>query len=201
MTDFAENRSIDVNAIRDPVIIMNGLSNANADTVYTFYQDETNNIRRLHVRPDGLNVAHPGCFVVGGIVHRGQDRDIDLDGLRSILKLQKSAKEIKFKHVANGDFPSLLSGKKLESFFQWLLDEGLFVHFSVLDPLYWSIVDVSDSILGEHGNPELFNVHMELKNDLYTVLRQDPSVTVDLFQRYYGPCWSNEPTCSRTLTS
>jgi len=32
-------------------------------------------------------------------------------------------------------------------------DQGLYVHYSVLDPLYWSIVDIVDSILTEHGDP------------------------------------------------
>ncbi|GEQ99283.1 hypothetical protein JCM17844_29200 [Iodidimonas gelatinilytica] len=185
MIETTEYGAIDVNTLRDPVIQMNGLFNA--DAVYTIYYDETNNIRRLHVRPDGLNVGHPECFVVGGIAYRGPVRVIDLDGLHSILNLQKSAKEIKLKHVAKGDFPSLLNAKKLEGFLQWLLDEGLFVHFSVLDPLYWSIVDVIDSILGEHGERQLFTAHMELKNDLYAILRHDLDGTVDLFQRYSYP--------------
>lgn len=185
MIETAEYGQIDVNTLRDPVIQMHGLFNA--DAVYTIYYDETNNIRRLHVRPDGLNVGHPDCFVVGGIAYRGQDRVIDLNGLRSILNVQKSANEIKLKHIAKGDFPSLLKQKKLEGFLQWLLDEGLFVHFTVLDPLYWSIVDVIDSIISEHGEHQLFNIHLELKNDLYTLLRDDLSVTVDLFRRYAYP--------------
>ena len=40
-------REIDVNEVRDPLIAFNGLTRA--DDVYTFYYDETNNIRRLHV--------------------------------------------------------------------------------------------------------------------------------------------------------
>jgi len=185
MIEMAEYEGIDVNALRGPVIQMNGLFNA--DAVYTIFYDETNNIRRLQVRPDGLNVGHPDCFVVGGIAYRGQGRVINLDGLRSILNIQKSANEIKLKHIAKGDFPSLLNSKKLESFLQWLHDEGLFVHFTALDPLYWSIVDVIDSILGEHGERELFSIHLKLKNDLYTLLRHNLSVTIDLFRRYTYP--------------
>lgn len=60
---------IDVNEIRDPAIGLYGL--ANADVVYTIYHDETNNIRRPHVRSDGLNVRTPKCFVLGGVARRG----------------------------------------------------------------------------------------------------------------------------------
>jgi hypothetical protein len=42
----------DVNALRDPEIAMYGLDTA--DEIYTFYYDETNNIRRLHVTPKPL---------------------------------------------------------------------------------------------------------------------------------------------------
>jgi hypothetical protein len=68
-----------------------------------------------------------------------------------------------------------------------LIDAGLFIHYFALDPLYWSIVDVIDSILAEHGNSSLFMANWELKNDLYAILRRDQSCTVDLFQRYSYP--------------
>lgn len=55
---------IDVNEMREPDIGLYGLTGA--DDVYTIYYDETNNIRRLHVRPDGLNVKEPACFVLAG---------------------------------------------------------------------------------------------------------------------------------------
>jgi hypothetical protein len=75
----------------------------------------------------------------------------------------------------------------MQTFLSWLLDEGLFVHFSVLDPLYWSIVDIVDSILTEHGEMRLMMANWELKDALYTILRHDPDDTVELFQRYSYP--------------
>src|SRR3546814_19213560 len=62
--DGTEARMIDVNEMREPDIGSYGLTVA--DDVYTIYYDETNNIRRLHVRPDGLNVKEPACFVLAG---------------------------------------------------------------------------------------------------------------------------------------
>lgn len=58
---------IDVNEIRDPEIALHDPASVNG--VYTIYCDETNNIRRLHVRSDGLNVREPQCFVLGGVAH------------------------------------------------------------------------------------------------------------------------------------
>lgn len=176
---------IDVNDVRDREIALHSLSSA--DAAYTIYHDETNNIRRLHVRSDGLNVREPQCFVLGGVAHRGAPRALPLDDLRLALRIQKNAPEIKLKHVATGELLDLLNAPRLETFLDWLGGQGLFVHYSVLDPLYWSIVDVVDSILTEYDEPRLFPLNMHLKNDLYTVLRHDYDGTVALFQRFTYP--------------
>jgi len=176
---------IDVNDIRDRQIALHGL--VRADETYTIYYDETNNIRRLHVRATGLNVAELKCFVIAGIAHHGPARDIKLGELRQALRIQKTAKEIKVEHIAKGGFLDLLTSWKLEIFLQWLLDQDLYVHYSALDPLYWSIVDVIDSILSEYGNERLYMANWNLKNALYAILRHDQVDTVSLFQRYSYP--------------
>jgi hypothetical protein len=176
---------INVNDIRDPTIRLYGLTKA--DNIYTIYYDETNNIRRLHVRPDGLNVGEPKCFVVGGIAHDGTVRDLAFEGLRSALLLQKTVNDMKLFHVAKGDFLSILGAPKFEIFLRWLFDHDLFIHYSVLDPLYWSIVDIIDSILTEHGEATLMMANWNLKSDLYAILRHDRDGMVDIFQRYSYP--------------
>ena len=94
---------IDVNLLRERDIALHGLVKVNE--VYTLYYDETNNIRRLHIRPDGLNVKEPECFVVGGIAHTGPVRDLQFDDLRNALRLQKTVKELKLEHVAKLSHP------------------------------------------------------------------------------------------------
>lgn len=93
---------VDINTIRDPAIQMHGL--LKADEKYTLYYDETNNIRRLYVKPDGLNVAELNCFVIAGIAHHGEPKELPLNGLRSLMHLQNSVKELKLKHIGKGDF-------------------------------------------------------------------------------------------------
>src|SRR5260370_21761308 len=46
---------VDIDEFRESQIRMYGLTKA--DKSYTFYHDETNNIRKLHVGAQGLNVA------------------------------------------------------------------------------------------------------------------------------------------------
>lgn len=176
---------IDVNEIRRFDIALHELTEA--DAVYTIYYDETNNIRRLHTRADGLNVSEPKCFVIAGIAHRGSPCPLNLDALRQRCRIQKTAREIKLEHIAKGDFLQVLGSQKLEEFLRWVLEMEFFIHYSVMDPLYWSIVDIIDSILTEYGRPELLPAHAQLKNDLYTILRVDLADTVALFRRYSFP--------------
>lgn len=176
---------IDVNLIRDSDIALHGLTKA--DEAYTIYYDETNNIRRLHVRADGLNVSEPKYFVIAGIAYRGAVRDLNIAELRNMLRVQTTAKEIKLDHVAKGDFLFILKARKLEIFLRWLFEQDVYIHYSVMDPLYWSVVDIIDSILTEYGNANLMAVNKQLKNVLYTVLRYNQVATVDLFQRYSYP--------------
>jgi len=154
--------------------------------VYTIYYDETNNIRRLHITPDGLNVKEPKYFVLGGIAHEGPVRDLDFESLRSALRLQASTNELKLKHIGKGDFLDMLASTKVEIFLNWIIEQGLFIHYQVLDVMYWSVVDIVDSIVGETGDRQLMMISPALKDDLYTVLRYDLDETVDLFKRYTG---------------
>lgn len=177
MTDF--------NTIRDRLILGNGLRNA--DEPYTLYYDETNNLRRLHVTSTGLNVPEPGCFVLGGVAHRGPPRAFDMVGLRKAVQLQPTAKELKLEHLGKGDFLELLKSRKIAAFLNWLSGEDLFIHYVAMDPLYWSTVDIVDSILSDNELRRLRPHHSLLKNDLYTILRPDSAELANLYYRYEYP--------------
>lgn len=176
---------IDIDEIRDAHIGAFGLSKA--DDTYTFYHDETNNIKKLRLHAQGLNVAEPAIFVLGGIVHSGAPRVLDIQPLRDAMSIQKSADEIKLKHVAKGEFLDLLKSDKLTTFLKWISGSGLVVHYHALDPLYWSLVDIMDSVLYRLGEPRFMQYHVVLKADLATLLRSDLPATTDIFFRYNYP--------------
>lgn len=176
---------IDVNEMRNPILTAYHLPNV--DEPYTFYYDETNNIRKLHLTSAGLNIRRPECFVLGGIVHRGPPRPVVLAELRAALPLQPSVKEIKLKHLGAGGFFELLASPKVETFLEWLTAQEFLLHYQVIDLLYWSIVDIVDSILAEIGEPALMAAHLLLKDSLYTVLRDDVDGTAELLGRYNYP--------------
>ncbi len=176
---------VDVNEIRTPQIELFDL--IGADDTYTFYHDETNNIRKLHINGGHLNIVELKTFVLGGVVHRGLSHPINIEELRQAMKIQKSANEIKLKHVAKGDFLDLLDSPKLTIFLKWLSDNELMIHYHELDPLYWSIVDIIDSILPFLDMLELFQYHALLKSDLNEVIRSDLTFAIDLFHRCEYP--------------
>lgn len=169
---------IDIDEIRDIHIRSYGL--AKADEAYTFYHDETNNIKKLRLNSQGFNVTEPDFFALGGIAHNGSPRALDIKSLRDAMGIQKSADEIKLKHVGKGDFLDLIKSDKLTTFLQWIADNDLIIHYHALDPLYWSLVDIMDSILYGLGEQGLIQSQAILKADLATLLRANLTTTTNL---------------------
>lgn len=179
---------IDIDDIRSAHIKMHRLTGM--DDAYTFYHDETNNIKKLRIKTDGFNVAEPGVFVLGGVVHSGAPKGLDIETLRAEMRIQKSAKEVKLEHVAKGRFLEVLRSTKLTIFLRWLSTSDLTLHYHALDPVYWGIVDIVDSILYRLEDPHLIQAHMFLKADLAALLRANLSDTAALFYKYSYPALS-----------
>jgi hypothetical protein len=49
---------------------------ADFDGAYTFYYDETNNIRKFYLRETDFNSTFTDNFVLGGLVHEGPAPDV-----------------------------------------------------------------------------------------------------------------------------
>lgn len=160
---------------------------ANFDGLYTFYYDETNNIRKFYVKEFDFNSAFTNNFVLGGLVHEGIAPDVQ--PLIDSLELQKSVKEVKFKHIAKGDFLDCLKSQKLTSFFRFIKSSDLYIHYSSLNILYWSIVDIVDSAIchsdvSQQLGPQFANM---LKNDLYKLSKIEIDSMISLFHKFEYP--------------
>ena len=160
---------------------------ADFDSAFTFYYDETNNIKKFYVRENDFNYTFTANFVLGGLVHLGQEPNVQ--PLIDSFKLQKTATEVKFKHIANGLFLDCLKSEKLKLFLQFLRDNDLYVHYSSLNILYWSLVDIVDSaIVSSEAARQLglqFSNH--LKNDLYKLSRLEIDSVIQLFYKFEYP--------------
>ncbi|WP_339030475.1 DUF3800 domain-containing protein [Bradyrhizobium symbiodeficiens] len=176
---------MDIDELRQAEIRLHDLRKA--DDRYTFYHDETNNIRKLYIDAGGLNVAELKVFVLGGIVHQGEPKPLDIQPLREAMRIQKTAPEIKLAHVAKGGFLDVLRSERLTTFLRWVSANGLMIHYHELDPFYWSVADIIDSIIPELGDPMLLQHHALLKSDLVAVLRCELAATIQLFHTYGYP--------------
>lgn len=156
-------------------------------TPYIFYYDETNNIKTFYVRENDFNYTFTANFVLGGLLHQGEVPDVQ--PLIDSFKLQKTAKEVKFKHIAFGDFLDCLKSQKLNLFLHFLKDSDLYVHYSSLNILYWSVVDIVDSAIMNSDvamrlGPGFDN---RLKNDLYKLCRLEIDAVIKLFYAFEYP--------------
>ncbi len=154
---------------------------------YTLYYDETNNIRRLALTDTGLNHDALDCFVLGGIALEPGAELPDIGALRSQLRIQPSAPEMKLRHLVQGDYAACLGSHKLECFLRWLLEAPVYIHYSNFSVLNWSIVDLVDSLIVHERFRHLIVKHDELKNELHALVRSDPLGYFRLLKTYDYP--------------
>lgn len=120
----------------------------------TFYYDESGNCRKFSLTDAGFNNtdALKGDFVLAGVAHEGRSFDIDVPSLYAALDYKEGQKELKFKHLFHNskDFQSFIGSKRATGFLEWLIRSGLYIHYSALNNLYYSLVDIVDSLWETH---------------------------------------------------
>jgi hypothetical protein len=161
---------------------------------YSLFYDETNNIRKLALTETGLNQDALDCFVLGGVAMKPGMVLKDIAQLKHELRIQPNAPEMKLKHVAWGTYEKVLSSSRLSIFLEWLLESPLYIHFCNFSVLNMSIVDLVDSILAEKSFGELAPHHIELKNELHSIVRQDPLSYFKLIRTFNYPNVAHERT-------
>ncbi|MEW5904181.1 MAG: DUF3800 domain-containing protein [Pseudomonadota bacterium] len=176
---------LDVNDMRQ--MMVDAFQLRRADEKFTFYYDETNNIRKFYLTSDGTNVPEHNNFVLGGIALREGKSLPDITSLRAKLRMQSNALEIKFAHVAKGDFEQVLTSKKLAIVLSWIVEHGISIHYSSVNIIYWSIVDIIDSILAEDKFEYYRPHHQHMKNELYRLVNLDKPTFLAMMKRHHYP--------------
>jgi hypothetical protein len=175
----------DVNDMRQMMI--DAFQLRRADDKFTFYYDETNNIRKFYLTEHGTNVTEHKNFVLGGIVLAEGQTLPDIAPLRAKLRMQSNASEIKFAHVAKGDFEQVLASKKLEIVLSWIIEHGFLIHYSSVNIIYWAIVDIIDSVLAQAEFKSYLPHHQPMKNELYRLANLDKPAFLALMKRHRYP--------------
>jgi hypothetical protein len=153
---------------------------------YAFFYDETNNIRKFWIRDDGFN-EEPKNFVLGGIAHKKSEPLTGLDELIKSLHIQKSAKEIKFDQLATGSYLGVLNSQKIRTLLEWLIANRVFIHYTNLNILYWSLVDIVDSLWEDPDLRQYMPYVMQIKGELFNLANTDLSRLVPMLKKYRFP--------------
>lgn len=154
------------------------------DRKYEIFYDETNNIRKLHITNNRFN-ATPKSFVLGGICFSSSSQKLDTTEVRKLLLIQDNAPEIKIHHIGKGTFTKFLNSQKLTTFLNLLLKKQIYIHFAVLDTLYWSLVDIVDSVCFDL--PVFNDYALHIKNTIYNACASNPDELAILLNKYNYP--------------
>lgn len=143
---------------------------------WRLYYDETGNWRSISYRDgkvkDGR--AFERDFILGGIVITDDAALPEL--LEGSKKLPAPNGEIKCKSVLGGskDFRKALRRQETTDFLNLIDRDGVAVHYHAQDNLYYSTVDIVDSLIMMPIHRATAMFERELKNELYLCALRDP---------------------------
>lgn len=178
---------VDVADMKKSIELLNGIPPFNEEM--TFYYDESGNCRKFSLSKTGFNNtdALKGDFVLAGVAHESVSFDIDVPTLYSALDYKENQKELKFKHLYHNskDFISFIGSGKATGFLNWLNESGLYIHYSALNNLYYSLVDIVDSLWESH--PQCIMYMQEIKGALYNFVIDHQDEVIDILIRHTYP--------------
>lgn len=155
-----------------------------------FFYDETNNIRKFILKQDGFNNdLSNSYFVLGGLIIKAKEK-YEIEKFIESLRLQKNINEIKFKTLAGkvSNFKQLLSNQRISTFIEWIYNSNIYVHYTSLNFIYYSLADIVDSLGFDdiHMNT-LYRFHGQLKSVLYSEVMKDLDAYIELLFKYGYP--------------
>lgn len=142
---------------------------------WCLYYDETGNWRSVSYRDGRVKDARAfeRDFILGGIVVTDNSALPEL--LEGCKKLPAPNGEIKCKSVLGGskDFRKALRRQETADFLSLIDRDGVAVHYHAQDNLYYSTVDIVDSLIVMPIHRATVMFERDLKNELYLCALQD----------------------------
>lgn len=159
------------------------------DDEMTFYYDESGNCRKFLLTEEGFNNDNSvkGDFVLAGVAYEGKKFKINFSELHKIFHYQPGQKELKFKHLYHNstDFISFMESDRLTDFMKWLNGSGLYIHFSTMNNLFYSLVDIVDSLYETH--PLCAVYFPSIKNAFYDFVLEHQDETINILIKHSYP--------------
>lgn len=193
--------TLDVEDQKKAVFDLNGIPPFEEEM--TFYYDESGNCRKFLLTEKGFNNLDSlkGDFVLAGVAHEGKSFDIDLPALYEVLDYKSGQKELKFKHLYHNskDFISFMGSNRLTGFLNWLNESGLYIHYSALNNLFYSLVDIVDSLWETH--PQCIMYFQEIKSALYDFVLEHQDEVINILIKNSYPDVKNVSELCNELCS
>lgn len=163
-------------------------SNLDFEKPYTFYYDETNNIRVFSLKEKGFNTDINRNFILGGIAIE-QEREIgDIKRRIKNLGLNNGNSEIKINDFCRNKASifNCLKQSKTQKLLKFLLDEKIYIHYVYHDNLFYSLADIIDSV-DKHNEFPWSAYNSFLKTELYRQFKYNLTEMINLLQEYNYP--------------
>lgn len=142
---------------------------------YVFYYDESNNCRKFWVddSKQQFNTDYTADFVLAGLVRNEKDSvDASIETFRKPLKLQGNVKEIKFnKLFSKGDFLQCVKERRLFETLSWIDKSPFYIHYTNVNNLYYTLVEIFDSIVEIDEISEYGYDYYEMKSVFYDMFK------------------------------
>lgn len=163
------------------------------DEKFYFYYDESNNCRKFWIKPADesgkFNTDVNLDFVLAGVACEESRIEVDFENLKRILKLQKNTIEIKFKtQFSIGNFLDCMKNKRVTSMLEWIDTNNLYIHYSHVNNLYYTLVEIIDSITSPEEIDEYKFDYFSVKNTFYKMLA---GKEISLQKLMYKYCYPN----------
>lgn len=157
----------------------------------TFFYDETGNCRKFSLKNGKVNAPEllDYDFILGGIAYEYCTPLPDVDDLFRKLKLQKTQKELKYKHLSGNcsSFFEVLGRDRVTTLLDWLISNGLFIHFSTLNNFYYALVDIVDSLFPQNRMVEFQHLEKPFKSVLFRFVSAHRDSFLPLLSKYDYP--------------
>jgi hypothetical protein len=158
---------------------------------YVFYYDESNNCRKFWVddSKQQFNTDYTADFVLAGLVRNEKDSvDASIETFRKPLKLQGNVKEIKFnKLFSKGDFLQCVKERRLFETLSWIDKSPFYIHYTNVNNLYYTLVEIFDSIVEVDEISEYGYDYFEMKSVFYDMFKNRANELQALMFKYKYP--------------
>lgn len=179
----------------DPLVAMQqdvcNMWNIDNQTKYVFYYDESNNCRKFWVDDSKqmFNTDYKADFVLAGLVRKEEDKvEASLEIFRKLLNLQTSVKELKFKTLfTKGDFLQCVKNERLFKTLSWIEQSPFYIHYTNVNNLYYTLVEIFDSIVRPDEINEFGYDYFEMKSVFYCMFKEKANTLQNLMVKYKYP--------------